>query len=1798
MSKRNSLIILCSGHGGFRTVIGDVAGKVWEYNRDVEIGNNDIKKPIETLLGQINEDTKWYKDLGKIQFMKLAVQKESDEAVIEVARLLKECLASAEAFNDTLHMDKHRDIKNAIEDLNSELSVKVKSAISSVKHETKRLKTLSEKGKQDLAITTKLIKTALEEVGKDVNHEIELKVKRLVERVIGVVNHIKERLDGLNDNLKDYVTKLSDWIKAAEKVRRQADLKVAEIVGKLNGVGDQEREGDKNAITKAAGELQKRAESLREKAFKAKTQVKTLVSQALKEVAAFDRAVRTVLKDTRDKIQGAMQTYVKTQLLGDITKRVNEIIKGPGGSDGLEQTVKVFKAYAQQFGEDGEHGFESVVEEWIKGILDEEPVKGWLKKYAEEPSNLTKLGERWDAEKSVFKEPTIRGIAITIRDEIKKHFSPSFRTIEISDKNSIDDYMNAVQIACGVFANTLGEKLKEGAGSISSSDMAKAINKHLAAQDTHSHNLSKAVYSTLHQLVSIANKTSEAAGSFTGENDGTESDVKIVDTSLGVAKQLGLDLGTATTPGKPVTAIKPEDTAHPFKLSDSVDARILGILEAEVGEDDSGSGGKGAMVKKVKDTNMGHYGTYIKQEEDALRALASGEVNIQPGGPEQNKLPNAVKRIEAEVLQEGTLKNVEDNGDGNDTFHKNTFANMLESVKTSLNKFTDKVRDLVNDSAKSSVHAYLSELDNMLQGTENVVFSTEGLHDHSPVRGLQKIKDDLSTLQNDLETGPIAWAKTFIDSDAENLRTETVETLEDIVNKRVKSAISDITHQTNKNYVTSIEDFLWTFVMKTTEVLQPLPNMIKYDLEKGVKGFMKKFHNKFIEKITAIRTYKFTIDAPQMPLIPAALSVKLGLVDFFDHLKTQKGFESDFRKVAPCKNALAKMLGDLASSKHFDHEFSKNLNDLDKTVSVLNLTKFGDGDSPLLLNALSKGFPPLVEEFKKPYVSTYSQQKFTGALLQKKTAPTPKPAATQLNPGIDQTLHASADAPTKALASSPSPQNSIHPTTSQESQSPTKPETELTPEGRNCAKVCLTILEMMRYDFNDLLSGCSESASIQINLYNNQKLGRWFRKRGFKVNSDSGKQHGELQDKQSMRGTEIKTLLNKNIVGASGIEVLKMWKQEWMKEQDEKKSYSKQQGGTLITHKTVYNTEHINLLDIIRFLKVPLGAYYRSSHHFLPPKPRSPSNVYQMLQWLLGLYFNPMYQKLEAHIAQLFAGLKAQYKLEHPHLDVTVPDDLKKYIHSPLSSEQLTTVLRNVCLYSEDTLTAFLGRGHADGRYAVEFYTNSDQLLYPTSVGTCFDMLVDTSFRVYNQLRFVYKQCNNGTKSGGWNDCWYGQHVGGSSWNCNTKQCANQNCPQIANQKTNQSADQRCDQHPICGVKSPLQSFLEDGLPGFLPHSFKTPGCKLTCTVSNHFGKPCLTPMGFADISNVASRTQKGEDLKKLIEQFCGPHSYLRRLCIIFNCLLRRAPQTLGDMFAFYYHLLNNWNNSGEHRKTAFDKAVNDANFGEVYTDLMIASIENSRTHDHREKYHDKGDLFSLTDCVPKSTFGLPCGPYLQALSLDIQNMYSKHNASQYLSWIVYLTETFYDLLKKLYDDCCAKCDKKGARCYDKCCDETCGVNAAYTAEEPSKKLSTSKHTSECHSIVACQNMHPTLYKYGFTFGSPFDLSGKSGTTKQRSCRDFCRALEKVVKDGSLLYNLVHKYIPDYIFEIRSKFIWTLLSLWSLSLLYLLHIAVVRLDVLRIRSHLRSPASHRIAAQSLLAAARVRALANVKYFSP
>ncbi|GBE58943.1 hypothetical protein, conserved [Babesia ovata] len=816
----------------------------------------------------------------------------------------------------------------------------------------------------------------------------------------------------------------------------------------------------------------------------------------------------------------------------------------------------------------------------------------------------------------------------------------------------------------------------------------------------------------------------------------------------------------------------------------------------------------------------------------------------------------------------------------------------------------------------------------------------------------------------------------------------------------------------------------------------------------------------------------------------------------------------------------------------FDHQSGNLLASLTFAVDNLTSPNFHGFHNPLLLDAIRSGMHKFTEQLGHAYVNKYSGQKRADDWVETKQ---------------------SADKKTT--------------------------ETQLTTEGRNCAKVCLTILETLNTNLGWLRKACKKYNNAQINLANGNKLGAFFQHWGY-ILSEESKQNGEVKNHQDRNGQYIYNLLTKEVDKAGE-------KHKLVSEDDDNKVNKDKHG-------------------LMRKLHAHLGAYYKVCHHEHIDKPKAPSNIYQMLQWLLGLYFDPIYDELKNYIEELFTGLKEEYSLNTEALEVAVPDKKKDPIKSPLDAIQLIEALRKVCLYSEDTLAAILGRGHEEGRYAVDFFTNQDKLNYPNSAASCFDMLVDILSRVYHQLNFLYTQCRNGPSSSGWQECWYGRSVGGSSWNCNTFQCPDQTCKQ--------KHDQKAGQHYECGIKSPLQSYLEDGLPGFLPHSFKTPGCKLTCTLSNHRGLPCKTPMGFSDISVTASHTQNGEYLRRALHDFCGPDSNLNKLCSMLTCVLRRPPQTLGDIFAFYHKFLENWEGGPkkvktliQHKHDAFSYAVNEAYFGEKYADLDITPVFGSSSHYDGNSTHPKGDLFSLVSCQPHANPVHPCGRYLQSLDDDIRVMYSDKHAKHYLSWIIYTTETLYDLLKKLYKECCDKCDKKGTKCH-KSCDEKCAVKLAYEAAKSDTQKATStaardvSHEKSCHSIVKCANMHPTLYAYGFTFGSPHELGGAEDVQTRRTCKDLCNTLMGVISDketdNAPLAKLIYVTIPEYIWAIRTPFSYLLLALWSLSLLYLLHITVVRLDVLRIRSHLRSPSSHRISAQSLFAAARINSLGMLRYFSP
>ncbi|GBE59208.1 hypothetical protein, conserved [Babesia ovata] len=1257
---------------------------------------------------------------------------------------------------------------------------------------------------------------------------------------------------------------------------------------------------------------------------------------------------------------------------------------------------------------------------------------------------------------------------------------------------------------------------------------------------SHSHQdgeLQNAVEGILHQLVGRAQGAAAKIQKLLSDGN-----FGYADTALRLANELTTNLNTAL--GMDEFGLPIHDGIGYAQAVDTAINDVSGELTTQIGKDDTT---KTITTLATGSDNFQGYRAFVDQDERKLEALLSGKVNVNDDGPEQNKLPKAIKQIETTVNGKGHLEEVVNEKDGNNpnTFDSKTFEVLCNKVNSKLQILCDEVKGLLENSEKENDHPgdkrgalrLLDDLYSMLNDGKREKSYQLKMH-------LREIYEEIRTkiIGTSGDYSGIPETLLQIKTAAEKFHNETIPNtvnacisyITDKIQKEVTEKIRNLKTTALHKFATTKQKELEDLKKLVTEKNSEIQKIIGTDLASGTKGLLRLVSGNLTTYIDPLRYPNVSEMSRQLKwyLDPLLDYIRLQVRTPAEAPGKEPQPSEESKKVGSVRLSMDDLLKYLSDKNvkpdrngtriyTFDHHSDKLRTSLTAAVTNLTSPNFHGFHNPLLLDALKAGMTQFTEQLSHAYVNKYSGMTF-GPLTEQ------KPGAT---PTTD-----------KALST----------------------------EGRNCAKVCLTIMEGLRKDVFDLRNECGKASGgwgeMNINLSN--KLGPWFSNRGYRVSKE--KQDGELRSNDAnFKGKQInENLLNKNIDGASGIEILKTWKQD--KNKSDQKNYP--------------DANEISLYDMVEFLREFFRKFYEAcqlEHH---SSPKSPSNIYQMMQWLSGLYFNPMLKKLDDQFNGLFG--------EANQLDIAVPDKRHYTINSPLNSAQLSKTLEQVCLLSQLTLVAIQGHGHAEGRYACDFRTNIDKLNYPSNPYACFDMLVDILHRVFYQLRFLHSQCSNSRRRGGWADCHYGRYVGGSSWDCNDKQCGNLECNLSPNQNTkliaNQLGDQTCKQHPNCGLKSPLQSFLEDGLKGFLPHYFKTPGCKLTCTISNHRGVPCLTPMGFTDICVAASHTKTGDHLRAKLDNLCGgAGKSLTKMCSMLGCLLRVAPQTLGDMLAFYYQLLHNWNNNAQHRKDAFVAAVKKANFWDEKTTLEVASIQQSTRHDHNDKHHDKGDLFSLTDCVPKFKSGLPCGRYLHPITLYIRSVFSEKHADNYLSWVVYITEAFLGLLYDLYESC-KICETPGTRCCDRSCATDCKVKYA-DATGTSKIASTGdKHNEGCKSIVQCPDMYPTLYKYGFIFGSPHKLSGedKNAPQHKRTCKDFCQALKYVIGENCVLVQLIHD-IDKFIWEIRQNFSYTLLTLWSLSLLYLLHILVVRLDVLRIRSHLKSPSSHRIAAQSLLAAARV-----------
>ncbi|CDR71825.1 hypothetical protein, conserved [Babesia bigemina] len=1111
-------------------------------------------------------------------------------------------------------------------------------------------------------------------------------------------------------------------------------------------------------------------------------------------------------------------------------------------------------------------------------------------------------------------------------------------------------------------------------------------------------------------------------------------------------------------------------------------------------------------------------------------------------------------------LSLGQLKNEISN------IQMNQITNETSKVQTLMQAILGKISMLEKapkfvDERKKEVEALMDELRSefvQLQNDMNYISAVVNAADVTLSNGIdsvgealkaaeQNAYDVISTLQSEL-SDTVRQAFNDLQLSVSYFKSQLLSD--------VDASFAKVSYEVKQLFAKQKKADLRSLQALVSRQLKTIKIIIEKDLSSGVKGFLKTMGDVSVETTTLTVSPK-KLNALKDKDTVAALST--GFQSLFmmlkDYIKKDitrvhnehknatdpEGSEVLYtEKLLNVTLSLSALLLNIKNKNRYDHRVPGMLDVLSDTIAGLTPQGFAKHTTPVL-DCVTKGVTNFVGELQNAYISVYDGQAFTSELCQV--------IGHESNPREPRTIY------------------------------------DQTDYGQKCAKVFLTLLATLFNDCEKLRKICQETPFNHIYRsyprYDN-KLGDFFSYHGFSVSMFRDSHEGELRNKANFTGTDIHAMIHEKIFDVSAINLLKQWMTKKNKASDVAST----------------DADNMSLLDILQFLYECLETYYRVCHVTSSSTGKHPSSVYDMLLWLTGLTHNRVYTDLALNgFEDLFEKPKDDDAVEANTEDgiavgVEKEVSLAAYPHD-ITVPRLSASLRDVCVYSEEMLVAIMGHGHSEGRYACDFNTNPDKFAYPSDPSKCLDMLFEILLRLQEQLYLLYMRCRRTRDTMSWRECWYGRGVGGSSWKCNTMQCPEQISNQSADQKHKQTCNQNCNQTAECGIKSPLQSFLEDGLPGFLPHPYSKADCKMTCSLANHRGIPCKTPMGFSDISVMASHTSKGERIVEALRDVCGSkHSPLSQLCSLLLCLLNRPPQTLGDMFAFYYNFISNWGGKGrEHKSDAFNGAVNDAYFGAEYQDFTIKNVFGSHIHDKNN--HPKGDLFGLVDCYSGKGDRTPkgsCGPYMRPISGDIRNTFSSKHAGTYLSWIVYITETFYDLLKKLFEECNKCCGDDKPKCRTARCSRNCNFNG---------KKPDPNHADSCESIVKCKFTRPTLYKYGFVNEDALMLADKP---TKRTCKDFCKALKTVlsdkVDDDAALAKLVYVTIPEFLYQIRFPFMTLTLSLWLLSLLYLIHIMVIRLDLLHIKSHLHSPSSHRIAAQSLLAAARVNKLNRVFYLQP
>ncbi|CDR71400.1 hypothetical protein, conserved [Babesia bigemina] len=952
------------------------------------------------------------------------------------------------------------------------------------------------------------------------------------------------------------------------------------------------------------------------------------------------------------------------------------------------------------------------------------------------------------------------------------------------------------------------------------------------------------------------------------------------------------------------------------------------------------------------------------------------------------------------------------------------------------------------------------------------------------------------------------------------------------VTKKIDAVFEEI-QQKSKDLYTARKTQEVTALQKIVDdQFTDIKQIIDADKDLGLKGYLSKLHEQFMPPLSSFTQPASRAHLPEKKLSDFAPVVKNSFHDFLQNLQSQGDLTILHVTFGDILKALETFLTPLT---HFNHSFTTQLERLTEEVERFRHLLLANTAQRVSLS-LVPGLRDFVKELEKAYVSVYDghPDRIDFDNLVKKTG---------------QIVDLSG---------------------------PARWITVSTPDGTKLAKILLTIFNFIYEDLDKLNNKCDgpwrESHICEMDGDNDNRLGQFMKRCGYKVAGNKDSKEGELNfPSRNFTGKNIHTNLNATKFGDGHVIAQHLSKCESNEEDEEGEKVKK---------------HNFDFFDLLNCLLSHVNEYNEVCYLSTLQARRQPCSVYEMLVWLSGLPHHPVYTDMkDLTTLGIIDGLN---KNREEELSVSFVDNssLEAY-PDKITYNSVQGAVTEVCSKAYDTVVCIAGTGDAQTVYGCDYSNNSFNFYYPQDGEGCLDMLLDVLRRLFPPLKFLRNQCKYRSNHLGWRDCQYGMDVPTGK-----SQCTEHSRDQVTDQPKCRPTCQASSK-VSCQPNSPLMSYLNDCLPGHLPHHLTKIGCRYecaTCPSTSKKGMPCMTPLGFRGFSG---SIKTGKDICAILDSFFS----IRKVETLFT-LLPKPPSSLPEHFGFALSLVGGWYEYSNEAKNAVQKAFEDS-IKTVSIQLVdkpneltdaITNAYGSGYAKHNNCLHNHVKNLTTGDICKYDTANVDCAPYMSSLCADSYYYVAKAHSDTYLSWAVYLPWNFWTLLSNLYQDFCnIMCQDWGCR---NCLNSRQCKRGQHGLTEKVDKKPEIPHC-KCDSMVKCKGVAPTFYRYGFSFGNVIALNAG---TKKRLCSDFCTLLDNILK-SKYFADLFDK-CDEFLFKIRAPFIWLNVALWLLSLLYLLHIMVIRLDLLHIKSHLHSPSSHRIAAQSLLAAARVNKLNRVFYLQP